>query len=61
MQSFDNIVHEAHIVQFECHIENADATPPHLNVFVRFGDSVALHGSLQFFAFGQLSQNCGAI
>ena len=29
-------------------IENADATPPHLDVLVRLGDSVVLHGSLQF-------------
>ena len=36
-------------------IENADATPPHLDVFVRLGSSVGVHGSLQFFAFGLLS------
>ena len=29
------------------HIENADATPPHLDVFMRLGSSADLHGSLQ--------------
>ena len=33
-------------------IENADATPPHLDVLLRLGGSLAVHGSLQFFAFG---------
>ena len=36
-------------------IENADATPPHLDVLVHLGDSVVVHGSLQFFASGLLS------
>ena len=33
-------------------IENADATPPHLDVILRLGSSVGMHGSLQFFALG---------
>ena len=37
------------------HIENADATPPHLEVILHFGSSGGVHGSLQFFAFGLLS------
>ena len=36
-------------------IENADATPPHLEVFVRLGCCGDLHGCLQFFALGLLS------
>ena len=35
--------------------ENADATPPHLDVLLRLGGSLWLHGPLQFFAFGLLS------
>ena len=33
-------------------IENAHATPPHLDVFVRLGCSVEMLCSLQFFAIG---------
>ena len=33
-------------------IENADATPPHLDVFVRLGSSSDLPGSLQFLCKG---------
>ena len=45
-------------------IENADATPPHLNVLVRLCGSLGVHGSLQFFALGLLSlfscfERCG--
>ena len=36
-------------------IENADATPPHLEVTLRLGSSDGVQGSLQFFAFGLLS------
>ena len=36
-------------------IESADATPPHLDVLLRLGGSLGMHGSLQFFAFGLLS------
>ena len=36
-------------------IENADATPPHLDVFVRLGSSVEMLCSLHFFALGLLS------
>ena len=32
-----------------------DATPPHLDVLVRLGGSLGVHGSLQFFALGLLS------
>ena len=31
-------------------IENADATPPHLEVTLRLGSSDRVQGSLQFFA-----------
>ena len=34
------------------YIENAHATPPHLDVIVHLGSSSGMHGSLQFFAFG---------
>ena len=34
------------------YIENAHATPPHLEVLLRLGGSLLLHGSLHFFAFG---------
>ena len=37
------------------YIEKADATPPHLEVFLRLGGSLRVHGSLQFFAFGLFS------
>ena len=33
-------------------IENADATPPHLNVFLRFGSSVDMLGLWSSFATG---------
>ena len=33
----------------------ADATPPHLDVMLRLGGSLRVHGSLQFFAFGLFS------
>jgi hypothetical protein len=36
-------------------IENADATPPHLDVLLRLGGSLGVRGSLQFFALGLLS------
>ena len=32
-----------------------DAIPPHLNVLLRLGGSLGVHGSLQFLAFGLLS------
>ena len=34
------------------YIENAHATPPHLDVILHLGSSGGMHGSLQFFAFG---------
>ena len=41
------------VLGYQCHlIENADATPPHLDVMVHLGSSGGLHGSLQFFAIG---------
>ena len=47
-------------------IENADATPPHLDVLLRLDGSAGVHGSLQVFAFGLLSLfsflgRCGAL
>ena len=36
-------------------IENADATPPHLEVALRLASSDAVQGFLQFFALGLLS------
>ncbi len=36
-------------------IENADATPPHLEVTLRLVRSDGVQGSLQFFAFGLFS------
>ena len=36
-------------------IENADATPPHLDVIVRLGSSVEMLCYLHFFALGLLS------
>jgi len=43
----------AHTSIYICiYIEKADATPPHLEVFLRLGGSLRVHGSVQFFAFG---------
>ena len=37
------------------YIENADATPPHLEVTLRLVSSDGVQGSLQVFAFGLFS------